>query len=383
MNDAATHSTPSADDEEALPRRIPGSWLRTAALTAFVYYGAAFLMIVWAKAMLGDMSASMILGFALPMAVVDGLLAFGLLFPLYHTRRLRPVPRWAILILSVIVVGALQSGWDTLLHHWSGKLLVYYNSAYEAFIRANTVNFYQAGMLLALFAFQGAYLEVRQQKHRVIEARERERKAHMAALRFQLNPHFLFNSMNALSSLVVLGRNREAEEMIDRLADFLRSSLGADPARLVRLEDEFDMLDSYLEIERTRFDERLETEIDLAPEMRDARIPAFLLQPLVENAMKYAVAPSSRPVTISIAAEAEGDMLLLSVADDGAGSASIVGHGTGVGLANIRERLQLEYDGAARLDVHRDARGFRARIRLPLRCALADSKAPAPTGAIG
>jgi LytS/YehU family sensor histidine kinase len=315
------------------------------------------------------------------MALVDGLFAFCLLFPLYYTRRLKPVPRWTILILSVILVGALQSGWDTLLHHWSGKLLVYYNSAYEAFIRANTVNFYQAGMLLALFAFQGAYLEVRQQKHRVIGARDRERRAHMAALRFQLNPHFLFNSMNALSSLVVLGRNREAEEMIERLADFLRASLGNDPARLVRLEDEFDTLDSYLEIERTRFDERLETEIDLTAEVRDALIPAFLLQPLVENAMKYAVAPSSRPVTVSIAGEAEGDMLLLSVADTGAAGAGTVGHGTGVGLANIRERLQLEYDGAARLDLKRGADGFRAEIRLPLARALADAQAPAPAEA--
>ncbi len=332
-------------------------------------------MIIWAKAMLGDMSSSMIFGFALPMAVVDGLIAFGLFFPLYYTRHMSAGRRWTILVLCVIFVGALQSGWDTLLHYWSGKLLVYYNSAYEAFIRANTVNFYQAGMLLALFAFQGAYLQVREQKLRVIAARERERKAHMEALRFQLNPHFLFNSMNALSSLVVLGRNDQAEEMIDRLSDFLRASLTADPSQLVRLEDEFDMLDSYLEIERTRFEERLDTRLELAPELRNAHIPPFLLQPLVENAMKYAVAPSSTPVTICIAAQVEGDNLLLSVADTGTASPDTLGSGTGVGLANIRERLAIDYQGAASLEAKRGAEGFRAEIRLPLRAAL--SGAPA------
>lgn len=356
-------STPA---DPATARFLPSS-ARAAALTTLFFYSAAFLVLLWAMVMLDDMSLSSLVRVAVPMNVVDGMLAFSLYFPLRWTRAMAPLPRWTILIASTAVVSALQSGWDTLLRHWQGSLLTYYASAYEAFVRATTVNFYQTGMLLALLAFQAAYLEARDNERKLRVAREGERSAHMAALRFQLNPHFLFNTMNALSALVVLKRNEQAEEMIDRLASFLRASLASDPNRLVRLEDEFDMLDSYLEIERARFEDRLETSIRLPTELRDACIPAFILQPLVENAMKYAVAPARRSVTLSISAAAEEEALVLCVADDGDGAAGAPG--TGLGHANIRERLALEYGANARFDISREA-GFAAEIRLPLERAL-------------
>lgn len=343
--------------------------LKAAAITAVCYYGGAFLVILWAKGVLGDLAVREIFTFALPMALVDGLLAFSLYFVLTGTARLKPMLRWSLVVLGVLVVSALQSGWDTLLHGWSGKLLVYYNSPFEAFVRAHTVNFYQSGLLVALLGFQGAYLQLREQQRHVLTARERERQAQMIALRFQLNPHFLFNSMNAISSLVVLGRNDEAEQMIGRLSDFLRASLAADPARRITLEEEFEMLEAYLEIEQVRFEERMEPVISLPGALSACRIPAFLMQPLVENAVKYAVAPNRRTVTVWIEATAEDDQLVLAIVDDGGDGKSNVSSGTGVGLANIRNRLALEYGGAARLMTESSAAGFRAEIRIPMEAA--------------
>lgn len=347
--------------------------LKAAAVTAACYYGAAFLVILWAKGALGDLTVREIFTFALPMALVDGLLAFSLYFVLTGTARMKPILRWSFVVLGVLFVSAVQSVWDTLLHSWSGKLLVYYNSPFEAFVRAHTVNFYQSGLLVALLGFQGAYLQLREQQRHLLASRARERQAQMIALRFQLNPHFLFNSMNAISSLVVLGRNEEAEQMIGRLSDFLRASLAADPAQRITVEEEFEMLEAYLEIEQIRFDERMEAVISLPGELSGCRIPAFLMQPLVENAVKYAVAPNRRTVTVRIEAKAEGEQLLLSIADDGGGDKAAVPSGTGLGLANVRSRLALEYGSAARLTTEPSASGFRAEIRIPMTAAKAGS----------
>jgi LytS/YehU family sensor histidine kinase len=187
----------------------------------------------------------------------------------------------------------------------------------------------------------------------------------MLALRFQLNPHFLFNTLNAISSLVVLGRARDADSMIDRLSSFLRGSLAADPDRMVAVEEEFEMLDNYLDIEGVRFGERLVTAIHLPPELAGAQIPPFLLQPLVENAVKYAVAPSRTEVRIEIAAREREGRLELEVCDSG-GDGQAVNSGTGVGLANVRERLRLSFGSQGEMQVTSGAHGFRVVLAMPL-----------------
>jgi signal transduction histidine kinase len=298
-----------------------------------------------------------------PMMVVDGFLGFQIYFLLGPASRLRPVARWSVIGLGVVAIALLQALWDTQLRLWAGT--VDQQGAYLAYIRSATLNVYNTGMFAALIAVQGAYSDLADHQRLLEASRKSERDAHMLALRFQLNPHFLFNTLNAISSLVIVGRAVDAEAMIDRLSSFLRASLTADPNNLIGLDEEFEMLDAYLDIEGVRFGERLVVELDLPPELADALLPPFLLQPLVENAIKYAVAPSMRPVTVRIAAEAEDGRLAVTVADSGSGCGDVA-PGTGVGLANVRERLRLNYGTAASLEKVQDEGGCRVTLVVPL-----------------
>jgi len=205
-------------------------------------------------------------------------------------------------------------------------------------------------------------------------ARAAGRQAKLAALRLQLNPHFLFNALNAISSLVVTGRSSQAETMIDKLADFLRMSLTADPEQQVLLEEEIEAAEAYLDIEAVRFGERLVVEINCPMPLLKAAVPSFILQPLVENAVKYAVAATRCPVTVSISAAAEGEDLILTVADTGAAAeAQPVAAGTGIGLTNVRSRLHAFYGAAATIACTGSGSGFVVVLRLPLQLGLPNS----------
>jgi LytS/YehU family sensor histidine kinase len=188
--------------------------------------------------------------------------------------------------------------------------------------------------------------------------------AQLAALRYQLNPHFLFNTLNAISSLIVTREYDTADAMLAKLSEFLRATLGADPEGLIPLEDELATLQHYLEIESIRFGERLEVDFAAAPGLHDAMVPSFVLQPLVENAIKYAVAPSKRPVMVRVEATRDGDDLVVMVEDDGEGIGEAAG-GTGVGLGNVRRRLQVLFGERGSLEAVRRERGFIAIVRLP------------------
>jgi two-component system, LytTR family, sensor kinase len=190
--------------------------------------------------------------------------------------------------------------------------------------------------------------------------------AQLRALRYQINPHFLFNTLNALSALVLRQRTREAETMITNLATFFRSSLTGDPAADVALSDEIDMQRLYLDIERVRFPERLSVLMDVPEDLQNARVPGMILQPLVENAIRHGVARSSKPVTLAIRAWAENGFIHLVVEDDAQGSGDI-SRGAGVGLKNVSDRLAARFDGSARA-VHgpRDGGGFRVSLVMPM-----------------
>jgi hypothetical protein len=202
-----------------------------------------------------------------------------------------------------------------------------------------------------------------------------ERAAHVAelrALRYQLNPHFLFNSLNALSCLVLEGRARDADRMILDLSALLRRILAEPPEGDTPLDDEFALQELYLAIEGRRFGERLSARFDLPDALARAPVPPLVLQPLVENAVKHGVGRSSRPVQVSVSARAEGDRLVLEVSDTGADGASTGEGSHGIGLANIRDRLALRYGADASLEtLALPGGGFRARVTLPLRPALA------------
>lgn len=191
-------------------------------------------------------------------------------------------------------------------------------------------------------------------------------RAEAAALRLQLNPHFLFNTLNSISSLVTLGRKEQAETMIQSLGEFLRASLHADPMADVSLAEEIETLDAYLAIESVRFGDRLSFDFDVAPGLSEAPVPNFILQPLVENAIKHGVAATKGLATLTVSAAVDGDALVLVVLNTReAGSPADDRAGTGIGLANVRQRLAIRYAGRASLATGPVADGWRAEIKLP------------------
>jgi Histidine kinase len=196
------------------------------------------------------------------------------------------------------------------------------------------------------------------------EARTLAQTAQLTALRLQLNPHFLFNTLNAISSLIVTGRNKDGEAMLSKLCGFLRTALVGDGRSEVTLGEELETLQTYLEIEAIRFGDRLTVEFAADDDLLERPVPNFILQPLVENAVKHGVAPTSRPVIVRVGARREGRDLILSVSDNG-GAAEPVRNGTGVGLDNTIRRLEVIYGPGARLETLAHDGGFTALIRLP------------------
>ncbi len=199
-------------------------------------------------------------------------------------------------------------------------------------------------------------------------AREAQ-EAQLRALRYQINPHFLFNTLNSLSSLILAQRNDTAEQMIMNLSTFFRTTLSADPTADVSLDEEIRLQRLYLDIEQVRFPERLRVEIHVPPELESAQVPVLILQPIVENAIKYGVARSKRPVTIRISAAEEAGRLHIAITDDGdvLPKDSLGAPGEGVGLANVCDRLIARHGAEARCTYGQDPEGgYAAHIVMPV-----------------
>ncbi|MEO0441268.1 MAG: histidine kinase [Pseudomonadota bacterium] len=211
--------------------------------------------------------------------------------------------------------------------------------------------------------------EVRTVERKAARFAQAAQDAELRSLRYQVNPHFLFNTLNSLSTLVMRSQPAEAEKMILNLSRFYRTSLSGDPLEDVPLSDEVHLQNLYLDIEAVRFPKRLNAKTDIPEDLKDVLVPGLILQPLVENAIKHGVAHSKRPVTITISARSEGDYLKLTVADDGdANLASQKAHETsGIGLANVRDRLETRFGSDASLVITRpEAGGFVAELTMPL-----------------
>jgi len=227
------------------------------------------------------------------------------------------------------------------------------------------------GVNMALFQVSFARRAALKQELQLTQARSAAQQAQLAALRYQLNPHFLFNALNSISALIVTRRNDDAERMTDKLSSFLRTSLSADPGELVPLEDELALTEEYLDIESVRFGERLNVNVDCSPGACEALVPSFLVQPLVENAIKHGVAPSREPISINIDASVEDDALCIRVENCIAPEAEINQAGKnvpgrhGVGLMNVRRRLEAVYGQSATLTAEPTENSFVATICIP------------------
>jgi LytS/YehU family sensor histidine kinase len=194
-------------------------------------------------------------------------------------------------------------------------------------------------------------------------------EAQLKMLRYQLNPHFLFNTLNAISTLVLEKNTELANRMVTKLSSFLRYSLDNDPMQKITLEQELQALQLYLDIEKVRFEERLSLEVDIEDAARDALIPSLLLQPLIENAIKYGIARAEGGGHLKISAKVFAGDLLMEVSDDGPGCELVnnaIPDAKGVGLRNTRERLATLYGQEHSIKLSQtDPHGLTICIRIP------------------
>jgi two-component system, LytTR family, sensor kinase len=210
------------------------------------------------------------------------------------------------------------------------------------------------------------YRRYQERERRTLSLEASLAKARLEALRMQLQPHFLFNSLNAIAELVHVNPEA-ADDMLAALSDLLRLTLETSTEQELPLRREMEFVERYLAIERVRFGKRLQVTAEIPREVQDAMVPAFLLQPLVENAIRHGLEPKTRTGALVVSAKREGKDLHLSVSDNGAGLPKTEPLRKGIGLANIRERLRSLYDGAAKFELRDlgDADGLTVEITIP------------------
>lgn len=216
------------------------------------------------------------------------------------------------------------------------------------------------------------YQRLQEQTEQTLRANTAAHEAQLKMLRYQLNPHFLFNTLNAISTLILDKSNDTANQTVVSLSNFLRYTLDNDPKNQVPLRKELDALDLYLDIEAVRFGSRLKIVKDIDQSALDALVPSLILQPLVENAIKYAIGPSEEGGTLEVSVTRRDQFVHLCVADNGPGLTSAENAnaspdaGIGVGLVNTRQRLQHLYGDQQSFSLETNQpSGLRACLRIP------------------
>ncbi|WP_265530260.1 sensor histidine kinase [Sphingomicrobium marinum] len=211
--------------------------------------------------------------------------------------------------------------------------------------------------------------QVAEGRRQLAAAEAAAQAAQVRALRYQVNPHFLFNTLNSLSSLVMTGRTERAESMLMALSTFFRTSLSLDPAESVSLAEEIDLQRLYLDIEQARFPNRLSVNIDVPDHLSDVEVPALILQPIVENAIKYGVSQTREKVTITIAAKPLGDGRIQidvhNTLPKGVSADRPRPTGTGTGLTNVCQRLETHFGGRADCRFGAVSDGYKVSIAVP------------------
>ncbi len=282
--------------------------------------------------------------------------------------RAKPIVTWVVSILIVLIAAASFSAIQT----WSHATFLQPGSRPEGieFLSAILLTFSLLIAWSALYYAINYYLLLEERHDRMVRLESQASSAHLAMLRYQLNPHFLFNTLNSISTLVLLKQTEQANAMLSRLSSFLRYTLVNEPTGSVTVAQEVETLKLYLEIEKMRFEDRLRPRFEIDPAVSRARLPSLLLQPLVENAIKYAVTPQEEGADITVDARKMGDRVLITVTDTGPGTDSAytvrAEQSTGVGLANIRDRLAQAYGADHRFETQTNiSGGFGVTIEIP------------------
>jgi two-component system LytT family sensor kinase len=355
-------------DTGAEPRPLPSFWLLHTA--GWLAYGLAM-----AFSRVGMYPLSF-------MVVAKGILMVsGFVLSLALRHAYRPLIRRGTPLLTLVAVAVVASYLVSMV--WTAFDNLIAVPVYTAFgirppvfrnvlqVLGGTV--YNAFTMLAwsvLYIGIRYYAALQAERERSLRAEATAHQAQLEALRYQINPHFLFNSLNAVSTLVTERRNDEAARMLSRVSDFLRLTLTAPVRDEVALADEIDYVKQYLEIERVRFGDRLRVEFDVVTDAWEAVVPSFVLQPIIENAVRHAIAPREAGGTIIIEAQRVGDVLRVAVVDDGPGvSGEMRANGNGrIGLANTRSRLREMYGDRGRLELtNGTGGGTRVMVELPFR----------------
>jgi two-component system LytT family sensor kinase len=275
-------------------------------------------------------------------------------------RRLITMRALATAVLSLIAV-ILASFAFSFIETWSFSTFLRPDSRPVGveYLGAILLNFSLLAAWSALYYGINYYLLLEEEIDQRVRLEGQASTAQLAMLRYQLNPHFLFNTLNSISTLVLLKQTERANAMLARLSSFLRYTLVNEPTAQVTLAQEVETLKLYLEIEKMRFEDRLRPHFHIDPATIGARLPSLLLQPLVENAIKYAVTASETGADIWIKAERQGSGVRIEVADTGPGaSAHVTAHdSTGVGLANIKDRLAQAYGAAHGFQTRQNEQG--------------------------
>ena len=282
--------------------------------------------------------------------------------------RAQPIVTWPMSILIVLIAAASFSAIET----WSHATILKPGGSPAGiqYLGAILLTFALLIAWSALYYAINYYLLLEERHDRMERLETQANAAQLAMLRYQLNPHFLFNTLNSISTLVLLKQTERANAMLSRLSSFLRYTLVNEPTGSVTVEQEVETLKLYLEIEKMRFEQRLRPKFHIDPAVAPARLPSLLLQPLVENAIKYAVTPQEEGADIAIDARKVADRVVITVSDTGPGAdGSVLSEGqssTGVGLANIRDRLAQAYgaDHSFRTQTN-DRGGFSVTIEIP------------------
>jgi hypothetical protein len=302
----------------------------------------------------------------------------------------RPLITWGVTALLLSLAAGLHAfidAWVISLYRADGDA-----SFTQLFIGVFYLDATLLGAWSALYYAINFFLQIEEQNDQLIQLENQATSAQLAMLRYQLNPHFLFNTLNSISTLVLLKQTEPANAMLSRLSSFLRYTLINEPSARVTVAQEVETLKLYLDIERMRFEERLRTTFAIDPASRNALLPSLLLQPLVENAIKYAVGAQESGAEIRIEVQLVGPMLRINVSDTGPGLKSDTADrrlsgitydggepvSTGVGLTNIRERLEQAYGDKHLFETHEPSEGgFVVIIEIPLETAAVPEGAPA------
>lgn len=284
-----------------------------------------------------------------PIAFVFTLIGFVLTFGLrYLYRFVREMPLPVIILVTFVasaLVGALFSAIETT----SIPFFIPGSEPYQGIQKLGNAMFESTVVFAwsAIYFGYHYYESLQDQKEQVLKATALAHQAQLQMLRYQLNPHFLFNTLNAISTLVLDKSEADANHMLTKLSSFLRYTLVNQPTQRVSLDQELHALSLYLDIEKVRFQDRLKVDYHIDESARAALVPNLILQPLIENVIKYAIAPSIDGGVIIIEAKAENNRLKIALKDNGPGMEDVDNivsqSGSGVGLVNTKERLAQIY----------------------------------------